>query len=828
MVERPGRRRTQQGVRAQGDVTQVAGDLHIQMPSMPGPKAGQEVEWPVWVGRVPRLAAAFQSRAATREAVDDARADGSGVILSQVLAGDGGVGKSQLAASLARELRDREDSGGDGLDLLVWVNATEPDQIIAAYAKAAEQLGLQSGVLEDNAAAADAFLAWLAVTERRWLVVLDDITDPEAVDAWWPDGGHRNGWVLATTRRHDALLSGQGRKLIHLDLYTPEEARAYLRRRLTDAGHPHLYDTDDAEQLAMELGYLPLALGHAAAYTINKRCTTGDYLTLCRDTGSTLSDLLPENADTEGYGRPVTTALLLSLPAVEDADSTRLARPLLEFISLMDPIGHPAALWTTAPALQHLRNARPGRRRWLRRHQPAVTEAEVRAALECLRNYALIAQDTDTAPIRMHALTARALRETPQPQPLPATARAAAEAIMSLWPALDHHDRELSAALRANSVQLDMHTRPALWQPTTHACIYKVSASLRAAGLYNEALEYDLTTVQRSVEILGPDHTATLTARNSLATSYSDAGRNQEALELAEQVLIDRERSLGPDHPAALSARSNVAMFYREAGHPQKALELAEQVLADYERSLGPDHFGTVSARHNLAVVYRATGRTQEAFDLCEQVLAGYERNLGPDHPAVLTARNNLTNYYNDVGRTQEALQLAKQVLTDHERVLGPDHPFTLRTRNTLVIRYNDVGRTQEALQLAKQALTACERVLGPDHPYTLEAGRNLATSYNNAGRTQEALQLAKQVLTACERILGTDHPDTLEAGRNLATSYNDVGRTQEALQLAKQVLTACERVLGPDHPDTRKARKVRNNVSNQSQDIQAGQQPSP
>ena len=512
MKERLARRRTRQSARTQGNITQIAGDVNVQVPPVREPG----VEWPVWVGTVPRLAAAFQPRASAREAVAQARAEGGSVVLSQVLAGDGGVGKSQLAAALARELRDQERSKDSGLDLLVWANA-EPDQIITAYADAAERLGLPGGASGDLAAAAKAFLAWLPTTERRWLIVLDDITDPEAVDAWWPDGSHRNGWVLATTRRRDALLSGQGRKLIHLDLYTPEEARAYLHRRLTDAGHPHLYDSDKAGLLAEELGHLPLALGHAAAYMINKRCGTGDYLERLRDTGNKLNDLLPPDADTEGYGRPVTTALLISLSAVEAADTTRLARPLLELIALMDPFGHPADLWTTPPVKEHLRTSRPGRRRWMRRRQPAVTDHDINAALECLRTYALISQDTDQAPIRVHALTARAVRETIPPQALHVMARTAADAILSLWPDLDHTDRDLSAALRVNTMLLDHHTHPCLWKPTTHRCIYRASSSLTAAGLYEQAVEYDQKTLQQSYEIHGPDHPDTLTARGNLA-----------------------------------------------------------------------------------------------------------------------------------------------------------------------------------------------------------------------------------------------------------------------------------------------------------------------
>ncbi|MFE1844421.1 tetratricopeptide repeat protein, partial [Streptomyces sp. NPDC059515] len=668
-----------------------------------------------------------------------------------VLSGAGGVGKSQLAASLARELRDQERSGEAGLDVLLWVRATATDQIISAYAKAAERLHLPGVTPDDEEGAARLFLRWLAATEQRWLVVLDDITDPVSVRDWWPDSGAGRGWVLATSRREDAQLSGEGRALIRLGLYTNSEARAYLQRRLTDAGHAHLHDPGRADEMAAELGHLPLALGHAAAYLINKRPTMADYLTLLRDTSNRLGDLLPVSADAEGYGRPVTASLLLSLDAVEEADTSRLARPLLHLASLMDPLGHPATVWTTPEALGYLRTARPPQRRWLRKHHPPVTNTEVHNALERLRTYALITQDTATALLRMHALTARAVRETIPPGTLPATARAAADAIMSLWPRHDHEERELAALLRANVVHLDQLTRPALWQPTTHPCIYRVSSSLTDAGLYQHAIEYDHGLLRQGNDIHGPDHPDTLTARHNLAVSYRDAGRMQEALDLRERVLADYERVLGPDHPATLNARNNLANSYHDAGRVQEARDLREQVLADYERVLGADHPATLDARHNLAATYYSAGRVQEAVDLCERVLADYERVLGADHPATLTARNNLANSYRDAGRVQEAVDLCERVLADRERVLGADHPDTLTARNNLANSYDGAGRMQEALDLRERVLADYERVLGPDHPATLTARNNLANSYHDAGRVQEARDLREQVLADYE-----------------------------------------------------------------------------
>ena len=104
------------------------------------------------------------------------------MVLTQVLSGGGGVGKSQLAASCAGQaVRDRTD-------LVVWADASVSGGVIAAYAQAAARVQApgRTGKQGDAEADARAFLDWAAVTGRSWLVVLDDITDPAQAAAWWP------------------------------------------------------------------------------------------------------------------------------------------------------------------------------------------------------------------------------------------------------------------------------------------------------------------------------------------------------------------------------------------------------------------------------------------------------------------------------------------------------------------------------------------------------------------------------------------------------------------------------------------------------------------
>ncbi|MFJ3644442.1 NB-ARC domain-containing protein [Streptomyces murinus] len=200
-----------------------------------------------------------------RDRIDQARDGHVTVVLSQVLSGGGGVGKTQLAAAYAHQAL------ADGADLVVWVDASDIEQVIARYAHAAHAVEAAADRLLGKSAESDAqlFLQWLATTRRSWLVVLDDLTDPEAMQAWWPPSSAFGcGRVLATTRRHDAILSGGGRAVVDINAYSAEEAGTYLHERLSSAHADHLLDAQ-AALLAEALGFLPLALSHAAAYMVN-------------------------------------------------------------------------------------------------------------------------------------------------------------------------------------------------------------------------------------------------------------------------------------------------------------------------------------------------------------------------------------------------------------------------------------------------------------------------------------------------------------------------------------------------------------------------------
>ncbi|MFI6423073.1 tetratricopeptide repeat protein [Streptomyces sp. NPDC050842] len=645
------KRRTEERVAVGGNVGYSAvGPYSSVVVHQAAPPGADAVAWPLEVGAVPALASAFQPRAEVRERIDALREEGETAVLTQVLSGGGGVGKSQLAASYASQ------AVAEGVDLVVWAPAAEIQQVVTRFAEAGVRVAAPGVTGADPEADARAFLAWLATTSRRWLVVLDDIADPGAVEGWWPGSRTGSGWVLATTRLHDARLTGGGRRRVSVDVYGPGEAAAYLRARLADDG---LADGAVGE-LAAELGHLPLALGHAAAYMINHGLGCAAYLELFRGSRS-ITELLPPSADAEGYGRAIATTLLLSLDAAEAAGPAGAARRVLGLAALLDPAGHPEALWRTEAVLAYL---------------GGCGADDARAALRVLHRYALLTCDGDS--VRIHALTARAVRETIPEEGMRGLVRAAADGLLHLWPTPDQPHRGAASVLRANTEILAHAGEQWLVRPTIHGVLYRCGASLGDAGMVSSAIDYWAGLLAASVRLLPPGHPAILVTRANLAMAYGNSHETAKAVELGEQVVAAHEREFGAEDLATLVAKSNLAAVYIRVRRTAEAVTLGESVLAAHERILGMDHPDTLVTRANLAASYLYSGRLAEAVALDEQVLVDRERRLGADHPDTLLARANLAYSYNRAGALAEATGLLARAAADAERVLGPEHPDTL------------------------------------------------------------------------------------------------------------------------------------------------------
>src|SRR5271165_3070986 len=247
------------------------------------------------------------------------------------LQADGGVGKTALAVELGWLLFEARQ-----FDFVLLLNASTPQMLQSQLASLAglNVLNLRGQNLkkwgEEEGPRRDAVLHWLGIPEnaKRTMLILDNADLPEARQAvreLLPRVVACS--ILITTRYGDEF--GGARKQ-ELALFTAEEAREYLRKRLdvrllaTSSGEAEL------DAVAKELDHFPLALELAVNRMNKYRLTIAQWLTEWQfDTAAMMSFLA---SDASNY--PVPLARVWEKSASHLSEK---ARELLQFFAWMEP-----------------------------------------------------------------------------------------------------------------------------------------------------------------------------------------------------------------------------------------------------------------------------------------------------------------------------------------------------------------------------------------------------------------------------------------------------------------------------------------------------------
>ncbi|MEY9859305.1 DNA-binding SARP family transcriptional activator [Catenulispora sp. GAS73] len=736
-----------------------------------GPASGRTPSGPLRIGKLPPRADNFQDRA-TSEVLHAAAGPGQTTVLTQVVAGLGGVGKTQLAAEFARQLL-----AAGALDLMLWVPATSRDSVVSDYVLAGSALALGPNDEAPERTAAR-LLSFLANTDLRWMVVLDDLAGPADIRDLWPPT-RPNGRTVVTTRRRDADLLA-GRNLVEVSVFSEAEAVAYMRRKLEHV--PYL--ADDVLGVVADLGALPLALSHAAAYMIDLDLPCSDYRARFADRKRRLTDLFPsQGALYDGNSHTVATTWFISIQAADRLPPVGLAQPLLEMVSSLNPNGIPEGVFA-APTSQDYLAERLGRR---------PDPAEIRDGLRGLHRFHLITHTEGM--IRVHALVQRAVREVLGPEKSTDVARASAHAILEIWPAADVEEGQL---LRANAMALQDNWPAAIWDPARgiHPVMMRTIDSLGHTVQLSEAIRLCRRLTSQAVDFFGREHPDTLALRNQLAVWLGDAGEAQEAITSLASLASDTAAALGRDHPMSISVRRNLGYQWGQAGFPAKAVAELGIVLEDQRRVLDPEDRAIAGTRAQLVFWRSKTGDTSTAIGELEDLVAQAVRQLGADHPETFELRGQLALFRPDIALSAREMQ---QVLDDMRLALGAGH------RDVSVLRLNTAMRQREAGDLTTAAaalqglLTDRIKSHGPYHRDTAATRHGLSRVLTDLGDFAGAAAELEEVIEGMRRLFGPMHTDTLNRRYELALVLELASRPEQAAELLRSVLADQLTALGDE-----------------------------
>ena len=301
-----------------------------------------------------------------------------------VLTGIWGAGKTQLAATYARARL------ADSWRLIAWVNARNSETLLAGLAAVAEAAGLSAGGSRPGPAdAGQAVRDWLEADGSFRLLVFDDVEDPGLLRPFVPAAGEAR--VLITAAREPIAELGTS---VPVDVFSAEEALALLD------GRTGLADEDGALAVAVQLGYLPLALDQAAGMIAKQHVGYAAYLAKLRAL-SAEDHLVREDEDEEEQPSPpgVAEAVLLAMEAASVADRLGVSIGVMELVAMLSPAVVRRDLLRSAGQAGTLLGG--GRR---------VAASMVDQALERLNERSLLGFSLDGQAVSVHRLAARVIR----------------------------------------------------------------------------------------------------------------------------------------------------------------------------------------------------------------------------------------------------------------------------------------------------------------------------------------------------------------------------------------------------------------------------------
>ena len=693
---------------------------------------------------------------------------------AKALGGLGGVGKTELA----REFGWRNQSAYAGV---WWIEAETRDGLLNGLVELGARFNPRIGEEKNREHAARASLEELENRglAKPWLFIYDNAQDPAAIADWMPRAGAH---CLITSRWRD--WTGEADAL-DVDVFPPEVAVDYL---CAVARRSEPQDREQAASLANELGYLPLALSHAAAFCRSRNASFKEYLEKLPKRVTEKPD--PRSREGKDYPRSVYDTFVLALESVL-AGQPELGVPpqpkaevLMGIMAWLAPDGIPLDIFP----------------------ESLFSPDELSGLVAALNEAALLTRtrlSDDTPAVSVHRLVQRVIQVRLAGKAVATiTAAVAVRLIAEAFPSGDTENGAMDVRSWPRCRLLEPHAIAALAHAPEegdahHALLlHQYAAHLYARADYAKAEPL----IRRSIRVYeastGAEHPDVAPGLNILAELLKNRNQFAEAEALSRRALAISEKSFGADHPEVAICLNNLAQLLQVTNRFAEAEPLMRRALSVVENAYGQNHPEFARILLNLAWLLTKTNRFAEAEPPMRHALAISEAAVGENHPNVAVALNNLALLLHEMNRLSEAEPLLRRAQEIDEQSLGADHPNVANRLNNLARLLQNMDRHAEAEPLVRRALAINEKRFGTDHPDVAACLNNLADLLRKTNWHAEAEPLIRRALAIMEKSFGPAHPCVATFLNNLAMFLRETNRHALAEPLLRRALAIGEQSL--------------------------------
>jgi len=179
------------------------------------------------------------------------------------------------------------------------------------------------------------------------------------------------------------------------------------------------------------------------------------------------------------------------------------------------------------------------------------------------------------------------------------------------------------------------------------------------------------SSLQKQIEILGPDHPHVAITLNSLAEHTRADGMPREAIPLYHRAIRIWEESEGSINLNLAKMLNGLGGAYRDVGDDASAYRTLVRSLQIREQVYGPAHVEVAIALNNLGVLAEESGRFEEAERIYGRAIRIMEAKPAPEQVAIISMLTNLGSVLEKMGRVDEALAAHQRAALLRSRIGG-------------------------------------------------------------------------------------------------------------------------------------------------------------
>ncbi|KAH7092522.1 hypothetical protein FB567DRAFT_625504 [Paraphoma chrysanthemicola] len=638
-----------------------------------------------------------------------------------VLTGIGGIGKSEVCLTLADAMR--EDFWG-----IFWVDVASQATAKNDFLAVAKALGSPAESINES-------LSALAITKKRWLLILDNADDPRLDYKQYIPSGVA-GVVIMTSRipqcsqystvpaeALEGLDDEHSTQLLLKAAHVPEEQWQSCGKH--------------AQKIVQLLGSHTLALIQAGAYIAEGYCQLDEYPERYERQRKRLLEHYPDQQ--QSRYRDVYATFEASADVLNSNKAGQDALDLLAILGML----HSSILPLQVFADAWRRAARVSKRssklnelgslgQWHVSQLPAFSAPQayewddfrLKKATALLATLSLVTRHRQDKldGLSMHPLAHAWARDRLQTQQRK-------QAWLSTGCVLAMSQRQLDTWQvyeRELRPHLQSFLAPRVEQMFSYTSHDAILAILLRCGWAldkmrdDDRLEVLLAGIYRELQINPEDPSeAHVKIWDLAARNLKHMGHIKGAVVLLEYAMKVRE-TLAETHPERLRSQHVLAGAYKSDGQTMEAIALLEHIVKVGETTLAETHPNQLASQHELAKAYRANGQKKEAIALLEHVVKVEETTLAETHPDRLVSQHALARAYKANGQTKEAVVLLEHVVKVEETTLAETHPDRLSSQHALALAYDANGQTADAIVLLESVVAVKSRVFSDNHPSRL------------------------------------------------------------------------------------------------------------